>query len=93
MTIGVTLACSQGVVTLWLCTVLPATRVLAAAFVELTGGVMSALSLPGSTFNYLLQGELVFNVGFCLCLVAVVAAAARAATAHSLALAESSAQE
>lgn len=92
MTVGVTLAVSQGVVTVWLCTVLPATRVLAAAFVELTGGVISALSLPGSSFNYLLEGELVFNVGFCLCLIAVVAAAASAA-ATKASLRESFAQE
>jgi hypothetical protein len=81
MTVGVTLALSQGVVTVWLCTVLPATRVLAAAFVELTGGLVSALSLPDSSFNYLLQGELLFNLGFCLCLVAAVATAAASASA------------
>jgi hypothetical protein len=92
MTVGVTLAISQGVVTVWLCTVLPATRVLAAAFLELTGGVISALSLPDGSFNYLLQGELVFNVGFCLCLIAVVAAAASTATSVEP-LGESFAQE
>lgn len=72
MTVGVTLALAQGVVTVWLCSVLPAPRVLAAAALELAGGVVSALSLPDTSFNYLLVGELLFNLGFCLCLVAVV---------------------
>lgn len=81
MTVGVTLALSQLVVTVWLCTELPATRVIAAATVELAGGVISALSLPDTSFNYLLQGELLFNLGFCLCLLAVVADAAASASA------------
>lgn len=72
MTVGVTLALSQGLVTVWLCTVLPAARVLASATLELVGGLVAAISLPGSAFNYLFTGELIFNVGFCLCLLAVV---------------------
>lgn len=78
MTVGVTLAMAQGVITVWLCSVLPALRVLAAAGLELVGGIVCALSLPGSSFNFLLQGELLFNLGFCLCLIAVVHDAAAA---------------
>ncbi len=78
MTIGVSLALAQGVVTVWLCSILPTARVLASAALELAGGGVSALSLPDSSFNYLLQGELLFNLGFCLCLIAVVHAAATA---------------
>jgi hypothetical protein len=84
MTVGVTLALSQLVVTIWLCSVLPSTRVLLAAVVELTGGVIAAASLPGTSFNYLFIGELLFNVGFCLCLLAVVADAARVPADPSL---------
>lgn len=79
MTVGVALAVAQGVATIWLCSVLPAIRVLAAAGLELVGGVICALSLPDSTFNFLLQGELLFNLGFCLCLIAVVHDAASTA--------------
>jgi hypothetical protein len=76
MTLGVTLATSQAVVTAWLCMVLPALRVLAAGLLQLVGGVVAALSLPDTSFNYLLQGELLVNLGFCACLVAAVGAAA-----------------
>jgi hypothetical protein len=72
MTVGVVLAIAQGVVTVWLCSVLPAVRVLAAAGLELVGGVICALSMPDGAFNFLFQGELLFNLGFCLCLIAVV---------------------
>lgn len=85
MTLGVTLAISQAAVSVWLCTVLPALRVLAAAVVQALGGVIAALSMPDSSFNFLLQGELVFNLGFCACLVAAVgAAAARRGDASAL---------
>jgi hypothetical protein len=76
MTLGVTLAISQAVVTIWLCTVLPVPRVLAAGLLQLVGGIVAALSLPDTSFNYLLQGELLVNLGFCACLVAAVGAAA-----------------
>jgi hypothetical protein len=84
MTVGVMLAISQGIVTIWLCSVLPAFRVLAAAGLELVGGVVCALSLPGTSFNFLLQGELLFNLGFCLCLIAVVHDAAAAPPANDV---------
>ncbi|HUD69779.1 MAG TPA: hypothetical protein VMQ40_06045 [Acidimicrobiales bacterium] len=78
MTVGVMLAIAQGVVRVWLCSVLPAFRVLAAAGLELLGGIISVMSLPDTSFNILLQGELLFNLGFCLCLIAVVHDAAAA---------------
>lgn len=73
---GVILAIAQVIVTVWLCSVLPAFRVLAAAGLELVGGIVCALSLPDSSFYFLLQGELLFNLGFCLCLITVVRDAA-----------------
>jgi hypothetical protein len=76
MTVGVMLAIAQGIVTVWLCSVLPAFRVLAAAGLELVGGIVCALSLSDSSFNFLLQGELLFNLGFCLRPIAVVRNAA-----------------
>ena len=76
MTLGVTLAISQAAVTIWVLAVLPALRVLLAAVVQLVGGVVAAWSMPTTSFNFLLQGELLFNVGFCACLVAAVGAAA-----------------
>jgi hypothetical protein len=76
MTFGVTLAISQAAVSVWLCTVLPAVRVLTAASVQLLGGLVAALSLPATSFNYLFQGELLTNLGFCACLIAAVGAAA-----------------
>jgi hypothetical protein len=84
MTVGVTLAISQALVTAWLCTVLPAVRVLASAALELAGGLVAACSLPGTGFNYLFAGELIFNVGFCLCLLAVVHDAAAASSPEVL---------
>jgi hypothetical protein len=84
MTVGVMLAISQGVVTVWLCSVLPAFRVLAAAGLELVGGLVCALSLPDTSFNFLLQGELLFNLGFCLCLIAVVHDAAATPPANDV---------
>jgi hypothetical protein len=76
MTVGEMLAIAQGIVTVWLCPVLPAFRDLAAAGLELVGGIVCTLSLPDSSFNFLLQGELLCNLGFCLCLIAVVRDAA-----------------
>ena len=76
MTLGVTLAISQGAVTVWLCSVLFVPRVLVPAALELVGGLVSALSIPDTSFDYLLQGELLFNAAFCACLVAAVGAAA-----------------
>jgi hypothetical protein len=80
MTIGVTLAIAQGVVTVWLSLVLPSGRVLVAAALELVGGVICAVSLPDASLNFLMQGELSFYLGFCLCLIAVVYDAATLAS-------------
>jgi hypothetical protein len=84
MTVGVTLALAQALVTAWLCTVLPAVRVLASAALEFAGGLLAVGSLPGSAFNYLFTGELLFNVGFCLCLLAVVHDAAAVPSPEAL---------
>jgi hypothetical protein len=37
--------------------------------IQLLGGVIGALSLPDWSFNYLLQGETLFEIGFGLCLI------------------------
>ncbi len=66
-TLGVTLSVLQAVVAVWLCTELPTPRVPAAASLELVGGLTAAHSVPASSCTYLLQGELLFNLGFCLC--------------------------
>jgi hypothetical protein len=42
------------------------------AGLELLGGIISAMSLPDTAFNFLLQAELLLNLGFYLCLIAVV---------------------
>jgi hypothetical protein len=78
MTVGISLAIAQGAVALWLSLVLPTARVLSAAALQLVGGVVAALSMPSASFNFLLQGELLFNLGFCLCLLAAVRSAADA---------------
>jgi hypothetical protein len=76
MTLGVTLAVSQAVVTIWLCSAFPVPRVLGCAGMVLVGGIVCALSMPGTSFNFLLQGEVLFNAAFCAVLVTSVAAAA-----------------
>jgi hypothetical protein len=81
MTVGVALAISQAAVTVWLLVVLSAPGVAAGALLELVGGVVSAISLPGSSFNHLLQGELLFNLGFCVALVVALQAASRTESA------------
>jgi hypothetical protein len=78
MTVGVSLAFSEAAVTVWLLAVLAAPGVAAGALLELVGGVICALSLPGTSFNHLLQGELLFNLGFCVAIVAALQTASRA---------------
>jgi hypothetical protein len=38
------------------------------AAVQLAGGIIGALSLPDWRFQYLMYGELIFELGFCVCL-------------------------
>jgi len=40
-----------------------------AFFLQLAGGIVAALSLPDWGFNHMLEGELVFEVGFAWCLI------------------------
>ena len=46
-----------------------ARTVLGGLVVLLLGGVIAAASLPDWHFDYLLQGEIVFQVGFAWCLI------------------------
>ncbi|HVB52165.1 MAG TPA: hypothetical protein VND89_10565 [Acidimicrobiales bacterium] len=39
------------------------------AAVQLVGGILGALSLPDWRFQFLLYGELMFELGFCVCLL------------------------
>jgi len=40
-----------------------------AFFLQLAGGIIAALSLPDWSFDHMLEGELVFEVGFAWCLI------------------------
>lgn len=44
-------------------------RVTLAALVQLAGGIVCALALPDWHLNHMLQGEIVFEVGYAWCLV------------------------
>ena len=44
-------------------------RAVAGFVVQLVGGIVAAFSLPDWTFNYLLVGEILYQVGFGWCLI------------------------
>lgn len=37
--------------------------------IQLAGGIFSALSLPDWSFHFLLYSEIIFQLGFCWCLL------------------------
>jgi len=69
MTIGVIVA----IVELAICALLLVQRrapaSVVAFFVTLGGGILAAASLPDRHFEYLLQGEILFELGFSWCLI------------------------
>ena len=40
-----------------------------AFFLQLAGGIVAAVSLPDWGFNHMLDGEMVFELGFAWCLI------------------------
>lgn len=69
MITGVTMALVElAIATLLLVSYRGATSI-AAFSVALGGGLIAAASLPNWGFPYLLQGEIIYEVGFCWCLI------------------------
>jgi len=69
MSVGVAIALLQLSVGLSLVRRLPSPRSIAILAVLLFGGAMAAASLPDWNFPYLLQGEVVYQLGFSWCLI------------------------
>jgi hypothetical protein len=69
MTIGVLVALVELVICFLLLVQHRAPGSVAAFFVALAGGIIAAFSLPDWHFEYLLQGEIVYEIGFSWCLI------------------------
>ena len=69
MTIGVSIALLQMSVALSLVARVPSPRSSGGLVVLLLGGALAAASLPDWNFSYLLQGEVIYQLGFGWCLV------------------------
>jgi hypothetical protein len=69
MMIGITIGVTQMSVSTYLLFRQRRSATTLAFFVQLAGGIVAALSLPDWGFNHMLEGELVFEVGFAWCLI------------------------
>jgi hypothetical protein len=69
MSVGVAMALVQGAITVWLLARTRRALAVVAFVVQLTGGLVAFASLPDWNFPYLLEGEIVYQVGFALALV------------------------
>lgn len=69
MTLGVAIALTQGAMTIYLTTQRRSFGVGCGLAIQLAGGVLSAASLPNWHFPYLLQGEMIYQIGFGWCLI------------------------
>ena len=69
MAIGVSVALIQLLVSVRLLRELPSGGVVAGFSIQLLGGVLAALSLPDWKFDFLLLGQIVYQVGFAWCML------------------------
>ena len=69
MIAGVTLALIQAAITITLLTRWRSFGSVTASSVQLLGGVIAAASLPDWHFEYLLQGETIYQIGFAWCMI------------------------
>lgn len=74
MSVGVSGALIQLALGAWLYRQLRTRTALWAVLITLSGGVISAFALPDWSFNPLLQGELIFELGFAWALVQWISA-------------------
>ncbi len=69
MTVGTVIGVSQMSIGTFLLVRARRLSASVAVFVQLAGGVLSAVSLPDWGFNHMLDGEIIFEIGFSWCVI------------------------